>query len=199
MGASFASSRLARYDLYHTVLGFLEAIAEELRSLFQVMGIGLRVGWVVGHPQLIEPITFDLESGAQSASAAAQLEVLEILKKWGQAGWDSQVNRIQHFYQERAARIVDMIRRYVDGLVEFSEPTGSMFIWLKVKGIEDTKELVATLAVEHKILFVPGAAFSPNNQPSPYIRISYSLCPYDAMEDAIKRFGEVLRKLPPTL
>lgn len=51
-----------------------------------------------------------------------------------------------------------------------------MFLWLKVIGLNDAKKLVTTRCLEKFIVLAPGFALSaiPEN-PSPYIRLSYSI------------------------
>ncbi len=71
-----------------------------------------------------------------------------------------------------------------------------MFIWfdLKKSGITDTNNLIKEKAVSAKVLMVPGAAFSTEtNAPSSFVRASYSTATLEEMEEAMKRFGELLK------
>ena len=69
-----------------------------------------------------------------------------------------------------------------------------MFLWFKLHGIEDTLDLIKTKALNEKVLFVPGRSFSPNNEPSPYVRASYSTATFEQMEEAMKRLANLLKK-----
>ena len=62
------------------------------------------------------------------------------------------------------------------GLAEWYTPLGGMFFWLKLPGIEDTHDLIMKEARAKEVLFVPGSAFSADEQvPSQYVRACYSL------------------------
>jgi len=67
------------------------------------------------------------------------------------------------------------------GLAEWSEPTGGMFLWLKL-GVADTYDLITVRAREREVLFVPGSAFMlDDGQPSQHVRASYSTCTEEQM------------------
>lgn len=51
-----------------------------------------------------------------------------------------------------------------------------MFLWLKINGLKDAKQLVTNRCLEKLIILAPGYALSANSEnPSPYVRISYSI------------------------
>jgi len=51
-----------------------------------------------------------------------------------------------------------------------------MFLWLKIIGLNDAKKLVTDRCLQKLIILAPGYALSANAEnPSPYIRISYSI------------------------
>lgn len=62
------------------------------------------------------------------------------------------------------------------GLAEWYKPTGGMFLWLKIIGLEDTRHLVATRCLEKLLILAPGYAFVDDvDSPSPFVRLSYSI------------------------
>jgi len=89
-----------------------------------------------------------------------------------------------------------------------------MFFWFKLKGINDTFGLIKEKAVEQKvfspppqplqyveviqtskqILLVPGSAFSPNGEKSPYVRAAFSTISPDMMDEALKRLAKLIRE-----
>ncbi len=68
-----------------------------------------------------------------------------------------------------------------------------MFLWFKIKGIQDTFSLIKTKAVDAKVILVPGRSFSPNNEPSPYVRASFSVASAEEMNTACERFAKLIR------
>ena len=68
------------------------------------------------------------------------------------------------------------------GLADWSEPSGGMFLWLKLH-VQDTYKLITVKAREKGVLFVPGNAFMlDSSQPCPYVRASYSMSTAEQMD-----------------
>lgn len=56
-------------------------------------------------------------------------------------------------------------------------------MWIKVKGINDTNEMVMARGLDKKIILVPGRCFHADpSKPSPYIRAAFSLAPKDDID-----------------
>lgn len=168
-----------------------------LESLSKITAVGYRVGWAYGPKKIIEKLGYDLEAGAQSASGIAQLIVHEMIKPlWdgGLAlGWDAHVSRIRQTYYERWEIVSKALNTHLNDLADWESPKGGMFAWVRLRGLEDTRDFVKTLAEEHRVLTVPGAAFSSNpNAKSPFIRLSFSFASTELIEPAISKIGRAL-------
>ena len=50
-----------------------------------------------------------------------------------------------------------------------------MFLWMKVKGTEDTWDLIMDKATKEHVMVLPGKAFQPLGGNSQYIRASFSI------------------------
>ena len=85
-------------------------------------------------------------------------------------------------------------------LAEWSEPTGGMFLWLKLK-VPDTFKMITVKARAKEVLFVPGNAFQLDDSlPSPHVRASYSLCTEEQMNKVISALRSLKEKhLPQTV
>jgi kynurenine/2-aminoadipate aminotransferase len=69
------------------------------------------------------------------------------------------------------------------GLAEWYEPTGGMFLWLKIIGLNDTKPLVTSRCLKKLVVLAPGYAFATNyTNSSPYVRISYSIATQEEID-----------------
>ena len=80
------------------------------------------------------------------------------------------------------------------GLAEWSEPSGGMFLWLKLH-VPDTYKLITVKAREKGVLFVPGNAFVlDSSQPCPYVRASYSMSSAEQMDKVYYTFSRNIRK-----
>lgn len=114
-------------------------------------------------------------------------------------------SRIAEFYQTQKRLTIDAINKHLKGnksslipmkniiiikhcldMVTFTEPTAGMFVWLKIRGISDTKKLIYEKALAQEVLFIPGNAFFVDqNKSYPFVRVSYSLCTPEQIETVI--------------
>jgi DNA-binding transcriptional MocR family regulator len=67
---------------------------------------------------------------------------------------------------------IDIFSR-VPGLAEWNSPTGGMFLWMRVLGVKDSAAIVDK-ALDRKLILVSGTFFTPTNEISAYIRISFA-------------------------
>lgn len=69
------------------------------------------------------------------------------------------------------------------GLAEWYEPNGGMFLWLKIIGLNDTKQLVHSRCLDKLLILAPGSALRADNEsPNSYVRISYSIATPEEVE-----------------
>ncbi len=61
------------------------------------------------------------------------------------------------------------------GLEVFAEPADGMFVWARLRGIEDSLPL-AQAAQRDRILLAPGTVFRPHLDPSPWMRFNVTAC-----------------------
>ena len=59
--------------------------------------------------------------------------------------------------------------------------------------IKDTTALIKEKAVASKVLFVPGRSFNALGGDSRYVRAAFSTATPAMMEEAMQRFGQLLR------
>ncbi|CAF4212729.1 unnamed protein product, partial [Adineta steineri] len=103
--------------------------------------------------------------------------------------------QISKFYENQKNLMVNAIKKHLNDMVTFNEPTAGMFIWMKINGIDDTRKLIYEKALEQEVLLLPGSAFfSDQSKTYPYVRVSYSVCTPEQIETGMARFGKVLRE-----
>lgn len=60
--------------------------------------------------------------------------------------------------------------------MDWTVPKAGMFLWLKVRGMKDTRRMVSEGGVAHGVIMVPGNCFMVDEAaPCPYIRASYTI------------------------
>eukprot|EP01105_Mastigella_eilhardi_P007547 TRINITY_DN189_c0_g1_i2.p1 TRINITY_DN189_c0_g1~~TRINITY_DN189_c0_g1_i2.p1 ORF type:complete len:402 (-),score=135.41 TRINITY_DN189_c0_g1_i2:258-1463(-) len=144
-----------------------------LDSFSKIMSSGIRIGFATGHPFLIERLQLDMQVSLLHTSGLSQMLLLELLRKWGDDGWNAHVASVR-FYKQRCDKFCELAEKHLGGKATWSKPAAGMFLWLRLTGVDDTKELIQTRALEKKVLLLPGQLFDPSGKPSPYVRASFS-------------------------
>ncbi|XP_017672045.1 PREDICTED: kynurenine/alpha-aminoadipate aminotransferase, mitochondrial isoform X3 [Lepidothrix coronata] len=119
---------------------------------------------------------------------------------------DGRVIRTDSFSKILSSGVVDFYRtqrdamlvaadKWLKGLAEWYPPAAGMFLWIKIKGISDTQQLIMEKALQKEVLLVPGGAFNINSsEPSSYVRASFSLSSPTQMDLAFKRLADLIKE-----
>jgi kynurenine/2-aminoadipate aminotransferase len=162
-------------------------------SLSKTLSAGLRLGWVTGPKPLIERITYHQQSTNLHASGISQLIASCLLEKWGVDGFYAHIASICEFYKEKRNQFLELAQIHLAPVADWNPPSGGMFVWIRLKTIKDSKELIASKAKEKKVLLLPGIEFFiPNSPPTNYVRASYSTASKEQMDLALQRLREVI-------
>ncbi|KAI8371567.1 pyridoxal phosphate-dependent transferase [Radiomyces spectabilis] len=161
-------------------------------SMSKILSSGLRLGWVTGPKPLIERMNMHTMVTNLQPSGLSQLMAYELLKLYGHQGFFEHVHRVANFYKEKRDLFVECLEKHMKDYAEWVVPQAGMFVWLKLKGIKDSQDLIMTKAIEKKVVAVPGLAFMPINKVTPFVRVSYSNVNQAQMDEALSRLAEAI-------
>ncbi|CAG8574289.1 2080_t:CDS:2, partial [Ambispora gerdemannii] len=125
-------------------------------SMSKILSAGSRVGWVTGPAPLIGKIEIASQSTNLTPSFITQAIIYALLKNWKIPGFLIHVDKVTAFYKEKRDIFVKYADQYLRDVAQWSIPEAGMFVWIKLKGIEDSNELITKHAIEKKILAIPG-------------------------------------------
>ncbi|XP_066243992.1 kynurenine/alpha-aminoadipate aminotransferase, mitochondrial [Saccopteryx leptura] len=164
-------------------------------SFSKVLSSGLRIGFITGPKPLIERVVLHTQVSTLHPSTFTQLMISQLLHQWGEEGFLAHIERVIDYYRKQKDALLAAADKWLSGLAEWHVPTAGMFIWIKIKGINDVKKLVEEKAIKKEILMVPGNAFYiDSSAPSPYFRASFSLASPEQMDVAFQRLAELIKE-----
>jgi len=138
---------------------------------------GWRLGYICGHPILIDAMKKIHQYAIMSSPTTAQYAAIEALKSG-----DSSVEEMAREYNRRRRVLVNGFKKI--GL-ECFEPLGAFYIFPSIKATGMTSdEFCEQLLVTEKVLVVPGTAFGDCGEG--FIRVCYASSMDDIIE-ALKR------------
>ena len=161
-------------------------------SLSKVLSPGLRVGWMIAPADLLANATMCKQFSDAHTSTFAQATAAQYLK----AGrMPATLAKVRAVYAERAQAMAEALRRELGGAIEFVQPQGGLFFWLRLTGaggkIEDGNEF-AKRAIAEGVAFVPGAPFYCANPDLSTLRLSFATADEGKIREGIGRLATAL-------
>ena len=161
-------------------------------SLSKVLSPGLRVGWLMAPPALLANAVMCKQFSDAHTSTFAQAVAAQYL----QAGrMPATLAHVRQVYAERAQTLCDALRAQLGDAVEFVQPQGGLFVWLRLTGAggrECNANALAQRAIERGVAFVPGAPFFAQNPDPATLRLSFATADVEKIREGVARLAQAL-------
>jgi 2-aminoadipate transaminase len=161
-------------------------------SLSKVLSPGLRVGWLMAPPALLANAVMCKQFSDAHTSTFAQAVAAQYL----QAGrMPATLAHVRQVYAERAQALCDALRAQLGDAVEFVQPQGGLFVWLRLTGAggkEQSANALAQRAIERGVAFVPGAPFFAQNPDPATLRLSFATADVEKIREGVARLAQAL-------
>ena len=161
-------------------------------SLSKVLSPGLRVGWMVAPSALLANATMCKQFSDAHTSTFAQATAAQYLK----AGrMPATLAKVRAVYAERAQAMAEALRRELGGAIEFVQPQGGLFFWLRLTGAggkETDGAQLAKRAIEQGVAFVPGAPFYCAQPDPATLRLSFATADVAKIQEGVARLAKAL-------
>nr|DBA29085.1 TPA: hypothetical protein GDO54_009346 [Pyxicephalus adspersus] len=152
-------------------------------SMSKILSSGIRIGFLSGPKPLIDRIILHMQVSTLQTSTFTQIMTYQLLQKWGVEGFLKHIDRVIDFYKSQRDAMLASADKWLTGLAEWHSPSAGMFLWIKIKGVPDTHQMIMQKAISNQVLLVPGSAFNTNSsEPSSYVRASFSLSSPEQMD-----------------
>lgn len=151
---------------------------------------GLRLAWITAPVEWIERMVIAKQSMDLSSPVFTQLMVAEYIKR---GLLPQQVEKIRRLYARKRDVMINALRRYMPKGVEWTEPEGGLFLWVKLPKKMNANKLFPK-ALENKVAYVTGSAFHCNGKGQNTMRLNFSYPSEEQIEEGIKRLANMVRE-----
>ena len=165
-------------------------LAVTLGSTSKLLAPGLRVGWAIAPPALMAPMVRAKQAADLHTSTTTQLLAIELLND--ETFIRHHVAELRSCYSQRCDALAGALRNSLGGDVQFTEPDGGFFLWVRLPGV-DTSELLP-LALGEGVAFVPGSAFSGDGASGEHARLSFASLDAADLHEAAHRLRRALTR-----
>ena len=161
-----------------------------LGSFSKIFMPGLRLGWIVANPEIIDKFVKFKQAVDLGTSTFGQRQAAYFLKMFDM---EAHIAKITALYAKRRDLMYQSMEKYFPEGVIFTYPKGGLFTWVTLPEGMDAKELMPKCLAKD-VAYVPGGIFYPNGGNANHFRLNYSNMPEDRIVEGIKRLGDVLKE-----
>ncbi|MCX7653216.1 MAG: PLP-dependent aminotransferase family protein [Fervidobacterium sp.] len=187
--------------------GMLRFEGEHLPSLFKMAGQdrvvllntfskiltpGLRIGVIVGRPDLVRKATMAKQAADLCSPSLNQRIAARYLERYDLF---EQLKPGIELYRRKKNTMIKALEEnfsHIKG-TKWVNPQGGLFVWMTLPEGFDTMEMFET-AKEKKIYYIPGEAFTIDDSKSSSMRLSFCLPPEEKIIEGVKRLREVVEE-----
>ena len=159
-----------------------------LGTFSKILSPGIRVGWVVAPPPVLEKINLGKQAADLCSSTLSQL----VVHAWFEGSrWRGYVDSLSEIYRMRRDTMLDALAEFFPAQAEWTRPSGGLFIWVTLPDFIDTTDLLAR-ALRDNVAFVPGEAAYLDGRGRSSMRLNFSGVDEDSIREGVRRIGHVV-------
>jgi DNA-binding transcriptional MocR family regulator len=159
-----------------------------LGTVSKVFSPGVRVGWAVAEPGVLQRLVLAKEAADLCGS---QFTMLVTERYFDGELWRRNLARLVDTYRSRRDVMLAALAEHFPADARWTRPSGGFYVWATVPEYFDTPALLAA-AVERKVAYVPGTAFYPDGRGRQQMRLSFCYPTEERIEEGVRRLGELL-------
>jgi len=155
-------------------------------SFSKVLAPGLRCGWIVAAPPLLERLEI-AKQAADLCSGMLDQSIVDELIARGEL--PAQIAKVRDVYRGRRATMLDSLEEQFAGRAQWTPAAGGLFTFMTIPGA-DTAARVAD-AVASGVAYIPGAPFFVDGSGGDSMRLTFAKEPDGRIREGIARLAQV--------
>ena len=161
-----------------------------LNTFSKILFPGLRLGWIVAPSPVIDMFELAKQHADLHSGTTVQWLITEFCR---QGLLEEHLQYVRERYASQRDTMLRALEKYSPPELTWHVPQGGFYIWCQSPGINATAWLGK--AAEKNVAFLPGNAFYVHSGGSDKIRLCYSRCPQETIEEGVRRICEALAEI----
>ncbi len=158
-------------------------------TLSKILSPGIRLGWAVAPPPVMEKIALGKQATDLCTSTLAQYFALEY---FAAGRWRAYIDSLCEVYRSRRDAMLEALERHFPAQATWTRPGGGLFVWATLPEYIDTSDLLAK-ALRENVAFVPGAAaYVDGRRGTSSMRLNFSGSTEEEIREGVRRIGAVV-------
>ncbi|MGE0120140.1 MAG: PLP-dependent aminotransferase family protein [Dongiaceae bacterium] len=179
------SGRSRRDRVYDGPVVYLGTLSKEVAP-------GLRIGWVIAAPEMIEALTLAKQGSDMCTSGVTQRIALAALES-------GLVERLRpvivDLYRARRDALCAALAEHLAAWFAWEAPVGGMFVWAVARDPALDTDRLFQAGLEAGVCVTPGSVFDPAGRSRRAIRLNFTLNPPDRLAEGVRRLAAAVRKM----
>jgi len=176
------SARACPGEAYQGPVVYLGTLSKEIVP-------GLRIGWVVAAPEMIEALTLAKQGSDMCTSGVTQRIALAALE----AGLIERIQpAILDIYRRRRDALCTAMATHLRDWFDWEVPTGGMFVWASVRDATIDTDLLLPHAMAAGVCVTPSSVFDDSGANRSAIRINFTLNDADRLSEGVRRLATAM-------
>ena len=165
-------------------------ITLHLGSISKIFAPGLRLGWVIAEPELLNAIFVCKQSLDLCPSILGQYLALEFMES---GALDKNLLESRKIYKHKRDLLEGLLEKYLPKGSTWTQPQGGLFIFVNLPESLDVTALFPE-AISRGVAYVPGSFFYTDGSHRNTMRLSFSFIDEDKMEAGMQILSKLLEE-----
>jgi 2-aminoadipate transaminase len=176
------SARSRPGELYEGPVVYLGTLSKEIAP-------GLRIGWVVAAPAMIEALTMAKQGSDMCTSGVTQRIALSALEV-------GLIERTQpaiiEIYRRRRDALCAAMKEHLNDWFDWQIPVGGMFVWAVARDASIDTDVLLPHAMAAGVCVAPSSVFDDSGKNRSAIRINFTFNEPDKLREGIRRLAKAM-------
>ncbi|MDZ4121770.1 MAG: PLP-dependent aminotransferase family protein [Candidatus Cloacimonadaceae bacterium] len=153
---------------------------------------GFRIGWVVGHPDVLDKIVV----AKQATDLCTPPFTQRIAARYIEKGLlDPKISEIIKMYHGRRDVMLESLEKFMPESFSWTKPEGGLFLMAKGPENFDSNKILLDCIKEAKVAYVAGESFFCDGTGKNTMRLNFSYEDIDKNREGCERLGSYLHKI----
>lgn len=158
-------------------------------TLSKEIAPGLRIGWTIAAPEMIEALTRAKQGSDMCTSGVTQRMALAALE----GGLIESIHpTIIATYRERRDALCDALSTHLAKWFDWTQPVGGMFVWAVAKDPDFNTDRLLQFAMAERVCFAPSSVFDASGANRRAIRLNFTLNAPERLVEGAQRLATAI-------